>query len=153
MARRLLTLHSCGPLAGGRALGLVAALLWLLAGCNEANPLGRRAVYGVVSYQGKAVDSGSIRFEPEDQQRGVSSGGMIEAGKYFIAESQGLPPGAYQVMISSPDGGEVTKIENAPGDERSLAKERIPAKYNLKTTLKVDVPKARGRYEANFQLE
>jgi hypothetical protein len=132
-------------------LGLLP-LLALAGGCGEANPLGRRAVDGVISLQGKPLESGWIRFEPEDA-RGVNSAGEIEAGKYHIDESQGLPPGTYRVAISSPDESQVTKVEAAPGDERSLAKERVPAKYNTKSTLKVEVPQARGRYEANFQLE
>jgi hypothetical protein len=129
------------------------AIALLAAGCGEPNPLGRRAVHGVVTFQGKPVDYGAITFQPDDLQRGVSSGAMIEGGKYQIKVSQGLPPGAYQVMISSPDRGKQEKVEGPPGDERTLAVERIPAKYNLKTTLKLDVPKARGSHEANFQLE
>jgi hypothetical protein len=121
-------------------------------GCGEPNPLGRRAVYGAVSYQGKPVDYGSIQFLPEDPQHGVSSGAMISDGKYAIKESQGLPPGSYQVMISSPDRGKQEKVEGPPGDERSLAVERIPKKYNLQTTLKLEVPKARGSQRANFEL-
>jgi hypothetical protein len=78
---------------------------------------------------------------------------MIESGKYHIKVSQGLPPGSYQVMISSPDRGKQEKVEGPPGDERTFAIERIPAKYNLKTTLKLDVPSARGTYQADFQLE
>lgn len=127
-------------------------LLLSLAGCGEANPLGRRAIYGVVSFQGKPLESGWVRFEPNEPS-GVNSAGRIEAGKYRIDESQGLPPGSYRVAISSPDESQVTKVETAPGDERSLAAERIPAKYNTKTTLTLEVPKARGRYEANFPLE
>jgi len=123
------------------------------SGCGEPNPLGRRAVHGVVTYQGKPVDYGSIQFLPDDPQHGVNSGAMIEAGKYQIKVSQGLPPGSYQVMISAPDRSKQEKVEGPPGDERTIAVDRIPAKYNLKSTLKLDVPKARGSHEANFQLQ
>ena len=51
------------------------------------------------------------------------------------------------------DRGQQEKVEGPPGDERTLAVERIPAKYNLKTTLKLEVPKGRGRHEANFELQ
>src|SRR5688572_12637739 len=139
----------------GWLIRLVIALFagTFLAGCGEPNPLGRRAVRGVVSFQGKAVDYGAITFLPEDMQRGVSSGGMIEAGKYSITQAQGLPPGSYQVMISSPDRSQQTKVEEMPGDVRTLAAERIPKKYNLQTTLKIDVPKARGTHQADFELK
>jgi hypothetical protein len=106
-----------------------------------------------VTFEGKSVDYGGITFQPDDLQHGVSSGAMIENGKYQIKASQGLPPGAYQVMISSPDRSQVEKVEEMPGDARTFAKERIPTKYNLKTTLKLEVPKARGSHEANFELK
>jgi hypothetical protein len=131
----------------------LTAAIGAAAGCGEANPLGRRAIHGAVSHQGKPVDYGAIQFMPEDLQHGVSSGAMIEGGRYTIKESQGLPPGSYRVMISSPDRGQKEKVEGPPGEERSLAVERIPKKYNLQTTLKLDVPKARGSQEANFELK
>lgn len=133
-------------------LALLASVA-ILAGCGEPNPLGRRAVYGAVTFQGQPVDYGGIQFLPEDPQRGVNSGGMIDAGKYQIKESQGLPPGAYRVMISSPDRREQTKVEEMPGDVRTLALERIPVKYNLQTTLKIEVPQARGAHQQNFELK
>jgi hypothetical protein len=124
-----------------------------LAGCGEPNPLGRRPVHGQVSFQGKPVDYGSIQFAPDDPQHGISSGTMIDNGSYSMTLSQGLPPGSYSVMISSPDRGKTEKVEGPPGDERTLAVERIPAKYNLKTTLKLEVPKGRGQHTANFELQ
>jgi hypothetical protein len=132
---------------------VVPAAVLAFPGCGEPNPLGRRAVHGTVSYQSKPVDYGAIQFAPEDPQHGISSGAMIENGKYQIKASQGLPPGSYHVMISAPDRGKQEQVEGPPGDERTLAVERIPAKYNLKTTLKLEVPKGRGSHEANFHLE
>ena len=132
---------------------LLLLAIALTTGCGEPNPLGRRALHGAVSFQGKPVDYGAIQFLPEDPQHGVSSGAMISDGRYQIKVSQGLPPGSYQVMISSPDRGKQEKVEGPPGDERTLAKERIPAKYNLRTTLKLEVPKARGSHQANFELQ
>src|SRR5262245_25962440 len=123
------------------------------AGCGESNPLGRRVIHGVVTFQGKAVDYGAIQFIPADPQHGISSGGMINSGKYRLKLADGLPPGSYQVMISSPDRGKQEKVQGPPGDERTLAVERIPKKYNLQTTLKLDGPKARGSQEANFELQ
>jgi len=124
-----------------------------LTGCGEPNPLGRRPIHGQISFQGKPVDYGSIQFAPEDPQHGVSSGTMIDNGSYTMTLSQGLPPGSYSVMISAPDRGKIEKVEGPPGDERTLAVERIPAKYNLKTTLKLEVPKGRGQHTANFELQ
>jgi hypothetical protein len=122
-------------------------------GCGEPNPLGRRVIHGVVTFQGKPVDYGAIQFIPADPQHGVSSGGMIDSGKYRLKLADGLPPGSYQVMISSPDRGKQEKVEGPPGDERTLAVERIPKKYNLQTTLKLEVSRAGGSQVANFELK
>jgi hypothetical protein len=132
---------------------LLLIVIFVVAGCGEPNPLGRRPIYGVVTFQGQPVDYGAITFLPEDPQQGINSGAMIESGKYSIKLSDGLPPGNYLVMVSSPDRSQVEKVEGPPGDERTLAKERIPQKYNLQTTLKLEVPKGRGRQEANFELK
>jgi hypothetical protein len=134
-------------------LFFVAIMALTIVGCGEPNPLGRRAVHGSVSYQGQPVDYGMIQFAPEDAQHGVSSGAMIDGGKYQINLSQGLPPGAYSVMISAPDRSKQEKVEGPPGDERSLAVERIPKKYNLQSTLKIEVQKGRGSHVANFNLQ
>jgi hypothetical protein len=140
-------------LTTGWCFPLVCFALLAASGCGEPNPLGRRAIHGSVSYQGKPVDYGMIQFSPNDPQHSVNSAAMIEGGKYQIKVSQGLPPGSYQVMISSPDPSKQEKVEEMPGDARTFAVERIPPKYNLKTTLKLDVAKGRGSQEASFNLE
>jgi hypothetical protein len=137
-----------------RPLALLSLfLLPLLLGCSEPNPLGRRPIHGQISFQGKPVDYGMIQFSPEDPDRGVSSGAMIENGSYRLKLTDGLPPGSYKVMISAPDRGKIEKVEGPPGDERSLAVERIPKKYNLQSTLKIEVPKGRGAHTVDFTLD
>jgi hypothetical protein len=135
-------------------IALASLLLFPLAsGCSEPNPLGRRPIHGQITFQGKAVDYGSIQFLPEDPDHGISTGTMINNGSYHLKVVEGLPPGAYKVMISAPDRSKVEKVEGPPGDERSLAVERIPKKYNLQTTLKVEVPKGRGTHTVDFALD
>jgi hypothetical protein len=136
----------------GRLALLSLLLLPLALGCSEPNPLGRRPIHGQVTLDGKPVDYGSIQFLPEDPDHGVLSGTMIQNGSYHMKLADGLPPGSYKVMISSPDRGKIEKVEGPPGDERSLAVERIPKKYNLQTTLKIEVPKGRGSHAVDFAL-
>lgn len=148
---------SAATLSNDRPFRLLAllslSLLPLILGCSEPNPLGRRPIRGQITLNGKPVDYGSIQFAPEDPDHGVSSGAMIENGSYHTKVTDGLPPGSYKVMISSPDRGKVEKIEGPPGDERSFAVERIPKKYNLQSTLKIEVPKGRGAHTAHFALD
>jgi hypothetical protein len=133
-------------------LGVAAVTVVGALGCGEDNPLGRRPIVGRVTYKTQPVDYGSIQFIPLDVQHGVNSGGMIGDGKYQLVEAQGLPPGAYKVMISAPDLRQQEKVEAMPGDARTFAVERIPKKYNLNTTLQIEVQKGRGSQELNFDL-
>jgi len=133
-------------------LAVTAVTLVSALGCGEDNPLGRRPIVGRVTWKKQPVDYGSIQFIPLDLQHGVNSGGMIGDGKYRLTEAQGLPPGTYKVMISAPDRSQVEKVEAMPGDARSFAVERIPKKYNLNTTLQIEVEKGRGSQELNFDL-
>jgi len=71
--------HCWRPLLLSGGLLLIAPV----SGCGEANPLGRRPIYGAVSFQGKPLESGWVRFEPNEPS-GVNSAGQIEAGKYHI---------------------------------------------------------------------
>jgi hypothetical protein len=131
---------------------LALALALLVAGCSEPNPLGRRPIHGQITLDGKPVDYGSIQFLPEDPDHGIITGTMIKDGSYHLKLAEGLPPGSYKVMISAPDRGKIEKVEGPPGDERSFAIERIPTRYNLKTTLKIEVPKGRGSHAVDFAL-
>ncbi len=119
---------------------VVAAQILLVAlGCGQPNPLGRKAITGEVIFAASPLESGLIELSPKDPH-GVSTGGVIQDGKYRIEAHLGVPPGQYTVRITSP-------IDNAPveGEDELLppgpqeggprqpppATERIPAEYNM----------------------
>lgn len=111
----------------------------LLAGCGQDNELGRRAVTGQVTFQGQPLEQGTIRFQPQEAQ-GVASGAIVRQGKFEILEEQGLPPGKYQVQLSAA-GAEGSGVDPTapPGESKVVAKELIPATFNTKSTLVVEV--------------
>jgi hypothetical protein len=79
----------------GRAFALLFVSGFLmLGGCNKATG----TVSGHVTYQGKALDHGSVTlFYPE----GAGVGGEIQSdGSYLIADA---PPGKAKVVVSSVD--------------------------------------------------
>jgi hypothetical protein len=123
-----------------------------LMGCADADPLGRHAVSGNVTFQGQPLDQGMIEFTPENVQDGVGSGAVITAGQYSIAQQQGLPKGAYRVAIWSA-GATTEALEDAlPGEPSVVAAERIPAKFNLDSELTVrvtDGPEQQFDFELN----
>ena len=121
--------------SGALALLLVGGI----SGCSEEDKLGRQEVKGRVIFDGQPLESGSIRFEPQNATGiQVSAGAVVNNGQFVIEASQGLPKGSYKVSISSPEGGNrelSMPVPNAPAP-----RERIPEKYNINTTLTVELP-------------
>ena len=122
-----------------RSLFVLAGLLLLLGvcvGCGPGNPLGREAISGRITMDGKPLEWGNIRFEPIDGKKdAVGSGDVITDGHYSIAAEKGLPPGKYRVRIFA--GTARAPGEKLPGEEELPmpgvelpGKELIPRKYN-----------------------
>jgi hypothetical protein len=131
-----------------RSWWLAATVLCI--GCGEDNPLGRHAISGMVTFQGQPLSHGTIEFMPVTD--GVHTGSRIADGRYEIPQEQGLPPGKYQVMISSAGPGTAPREVELPGESPPLSPERIPARYNAKSELTIDVtPESKGVY--NFDLK
>jgi hypothetical protein len=133
-----------------RPLFLAVAAL-ALAGCSSSGS-GRSPVQGAVSYGGEAVDDGGIAFIPEEGGASqVRATGEIRDGRYDLDGSRGPNPGKYRVeifwykktgrQIASPSG-------KAFKDE---TKQAIPAKYNDKTELKVEVKPGRNTFDFDLK--
>jgi hypothetical protein len=108
-----------------------------------------KPVTGQVTFQGKPLDQGTISFSPTAGQ-GTFSGGQIKGGQYSISAEHGLAPGLYEVRISSTEGGPPPSDE-LPGETTAVPKERIPAEFNSKTTLKAEVKEA-GENKFDFTI-
>lgn len=135
----------------GPIICLVGVTL-LIAGCG-GDPLGRQPVSGTVHFQGQPLDQGAIQFVPAEKGP-TEAGGPIENGQYQIPREAGLAPGTYKVTIWSYDRkGAKVQSEDIPGEPSATQfKERIPAKYNTKTTLTAEVKKD-GSNVFDFKLD
>lgn len=121
-------------------------------GCGPSDPLGRRAISGVVTLDGTPLAGGTISFQPTEQGA-TSSGAMISQGRYAIARDKGLPPGKYRVMVNAVKPGTGTTLPEGkmPGEEVGTPPvELIPADWNSKSQQIVEVPAAG---QANFTHE
>lgn len=119
-------------------LTLALALAFCL-GCGDGS--NRQQVAGKVIFQGKPLLHGQIEFQPTGKE-GTAAGAPIRDGQYSIPAAKGLAPGTYQVRISSfgdqpPTGGG----DAPPGDRGPPPKNRIPEKYNSKTSLTREIKK------------
>ncbi|HWG42313.1 MAG TPA: hypothetical protein VN688_05955 [Gemmataceae bacterium] len=133
-----------------RAGPWLCVLVLLAAGCSPKS--GRVALKGTITYQGAAIKEGSIQFEPTDAAQSYSAGAIVKDGDYSIPADKGLLPGKYSVKISAPEArGADSAPDNSPG-AFNLAKERLPAKYNIQTTLTAEITAANPN-QVDFKLD
>lgn len=113
----------------------IALLALTCTGCfGSADPLNRQAVSGEVLLNDKALETGSIAFDPVNPAEGRPGGVSIEGGKFDLPKERGLPPGTYTVRVSSPDTkGEPVDAPEAPGESRMVTPDRVPASWNSKS--------------------
>jgi hypothetical protein len=125
------------------ALALVAAA-GLIVGCSDD---GLSDVSGTVTYDGKPVEDGQIKFAPADGQ-GPTAGDVIKDGKYHARK---VPVGTAKVTISGAKVIGQKKVYNtAESPVMPVTAELLPAKYNDKSELTFEVK--RGKNEKNWEL-
>jgi hypothetical protein len=115
----------------------IAICLAVSSGCAPSV----HVVEGKVTLDGKALTSGAIDFEPADG-RGKLTGGDIKEGGYRIEIPSAQAQGTSIVRIVSPQptGRKVLAGPPAPaGAMIDEIAEAVPAQYNTRSTLKVDL--------------
>jgi hypothetical protein len=111
---------------------LVFAGCLLLAGCGD-NTMG--TVSGTVSFDGTPLKTGAIQFVPVDGNT-ATAGAVITNGTY----SAQVPVGQKTVIINGAKVVGKKKLYDAPqSPTMDVVEELLPAKYNTKTTLTLDV--------------
>lgn len=121
-----------------------------ISGCGGSGD-GYRAVSGAVTFQGNLIQEGAIQFCTDSKPSVVRGGAMIRDGNYQVPREHGLVPGSYVVRISSAEriaNPDKTQAEMSPFRTR----ERIPAKYNTESELKIEV-RADQPAQFNFDLK
>ena len=125
------------------------AVLVLVGGCGGGD---RRPLQGTVTLDGEPLASGLIQFEPFEGD-GLTSGAVIEAGRYEIPGRRGLPPGRYRVRIQAMTEAPPPVPGGAPGEVfLPPGKDLIPARYNAASELSVEIVPA-GDSRQDFQLK
>lgn len=144
-------------LAVRRGTALLLAVMMVLApGIPGCGPAGKKVwpVAGKVTFQGKPVSAGTIRFK---NSTGVDmTAGLRLDGSYEIvmAEGRGLPAGEYQVAIiplSAAPGAEIPMGPGAPPPKPVC--NDIPLKYRQPTTsgLTLTIPSDAQRFDFDMQ--
>ncbi len=126
------------PHASTRWLWITIAAI-LLTGCGPDT--GLLGISGEVSLDGVPIERGTIRLSSTEGVKQSATGAMIKDGKYAIPREKGLLPGTYHISITAVDDDAPRIIlKDASGKPAgSVAKELIPAKYNVKSEETVEL--------------
>jgi hypothetical protein len=87
----------------------VAAIIWFV-GCGKP-ATDRQELEGTITYNGKPVPYGAIRFEPVDPASGWEGSATIQKGRYKTNPGCGPKPGRYVAWV---DG-----FQDKPGSDIS----------------------------------
>lgn len=152
-------------LAAGRVPNLVKCSLFVMgiflagafSGCGDGRPkVERGMVRGKVTFAGKPVTDGIVRFE---NATGISQGAELDGeGRYEVKthESVGLPPGNYQVAVVpriGPAPGEVLLVNGPPKENDSKVFPDIPEKVRDMATSGLSITVSVGENPAfDFDL-
>jgi len=108
----------------------IAACSLFLAGCGGSG-LDTVSVRGTVTYDGKPLETGVIRFVPVDPEGMMATGTLKPGGAYTLAtrNSDGILKGDYKVTVES-----FLIDDTVPEKDRELGiggkTSAIPAKYS-----------------------
>ena len=124
-----------------RDCALAAALLGILGCGDDDDGIGRKAVSGTVTLDGKPLPSGSVLLVPAGD--GPAVGGEIAEGVFTLPEAAGPVPGSYRVEIVSnqPTGRTIPDPEQGKDGTMEELKNVIPDRYGKRSQLKADVTK------------
>lgn len=120
----------------------VVATTALLSGCGDSS---FGIVRGRVTLDGVPVKDGVIQFTPVNKDAPTANC-FIKDGAY----SAKVPVTTHRVVISSPRTTGGGKKSDSPTLDESRVQESIPAKYNTKSELTVEVRP--GEAEVDFNL-
>jgi hypothetical protein len=111
----------------------VGLIVIALAGCGSGTS--KVEVTGNVTYLGKPVEEGRIRFEPVDRVL-QPGGGVIKNGVYHATLSLGMA----KVGISGVKKAGEKKSDSRPhGPVRPIYEDSVPKKYNEEPEITVEI--------------
>jgi hypothetical protein len=125
-------------------------VLAFFAGCSKHDRWDRVVVSGVVTYKGKPVEKGQIRFIPIGAPGGPVTVDPIEQGKYTTKNTAGVPVGTHRVEILGYDAKEYANASTGPG--APPVPQLLPKKYNLQSELKETFDTTQSEKTLDFNL-
>ena len=154
------SLTFCGTRSDGAWQGRISLLPLLVVcvlavGCSK-DSIERVSVSGHVTYDGKPLPWGQIRFIPTGEHAGPVWSALVRDGKYST-EGKGVPTGTLRVEITALRGLKTGGVPNLgpdsnPEEASEPLEQYLPAKYHLQSELSFAIPAGSGPVEQDFLL-
>ena len=113
-------------------------------------------VSGSVTYNGKPIVDGMIRFVPVQTSSAPTAGAYIINGKYIDDGHGGVPIGLHKVQIEAFRPYKSDRKQDAspplglPAND--LREQFLPKKFNSGTSIEIDIPSGARQITKNFDL-
>ena len=104
-----------------------------IGGCKPGG-IERVVVTGQVTYNGKPVEVGIIRFAPQAGSGLPVSAGRIEDGRYTADTRGGVPVGTHRIEITSYIAADGSKVENLLSTT-TATRQLLPQQFNRKSDM------------------
>ncbi len=139
---------------------VLVSLVCCLSGCNSSDQPKLGQVTGIITLDGAPLKSVSVLFQPTDGRPAL--GTTDAAGKYeltYIGQTKGTKVGPNRVEIAFGEGDEESGEMEELGDGEPQAalknaksgKPAVPARYNVKSELNVEVKPGANTFD--FELK
>jgi hypothetical protein len=127
----------------------------LLCGCTDNGP-DRVVVSGAVTYNGKPVSEGTIRFIPQATSQVPTAGATIADGKYKVDLRGGVPAGTHKVAIEAYRRVPFTPRPGQPPPRNYLdgkiTQQYLPRSCNAASKLEITIEPGSREITRNFDL-
>ena len=134
------------------------ALTAAFSGCGRTDRGPERVIVsGTVTYNGKAIANGVIRFVPAASSLVPTSGAKIEDGKYNADGHGGVPVGTHRIQIEAyrtvpiPAKAGVRLPPDIAALE-GLPQQYLPKKYNTASELEITLQPGSRQITKSFEL-
>jgi hypothetical protein len=131
-----------------RSIGF--AIVLIASGCGQKDGIERVVVSGNISFSGKPVEKGQIRFIPSGDSSGPITVETIEGGYYTTEATGGVPVGVHRVEIRGYDPQVYANAPKGPGSPP--IPQLLPKKYNHESELKATLESGKSEETLDYNL-
>jgi hypothetical protein len=123
-----------------------------LAGCGGDRGPERVVVSGTVTYNGKPIPNGSIRFMPTAASPVPMAGAAIKDGEYKVEAHGGIPVGTHKIEIDAYRVDPAYAKPDMPTGRGVPRKQYLPKRYNTDSELTITIEPGSPKITKDFAL-